>query len=60
MQAYSNAYLDNLEWYFPSKFTIFLNELKKIIFVLNERSGDISAGLNDTFILGEQKHKQAV
>ena len=26
MQVYSNADLDNLEWYFSSKFTIFFND----------------------------------
>ena len=47
MQAYSNADLDKLAWYVPSKFTI-------IIFFFNESAaGDISTGLNDTFILRE-------
>ena len=46
-QAYSNADLDNLVWYVPLS-------LQLLFLVFNESAvGDISTGLNDTFILGE-------
>ena len=46
-QAYSNADLENLVWYVPLS-------LQLLFLVFNESAvGDISTGLNDTFILGE-------
>lgn len=50
-EQYSNADFDNLAWCFPCKFTT-------VVFY-EFAVGDISVDLNDTFILGDYKHKQA-